>query len=84
MSEIIDLEYCVTCPLCGKISQKTYMIDSNVKCSRCGYHYLIHVADGITITMDASCLERMGGRKKMLTYAKALEKLKMEMALAEG
>jgi len=54
MREKVKMEYCVTCPKCGKVVQKTNATDSVVLCPRCSYEYYVYVGEGITVEIEAS------------------------------
>ena len=69
-----DVEYCVTCPKCGRVNQKTFKTDSIIKCAKCGYSYYTYIDEGVAISIDASRFES-GSRKTILYYARELKKL---------
>lgn len=75
MSKELDDQYCVTCPKCGRVSQKTYITDSKIKCSRCGYHYYVHMGNGVSVIMEASRMEGGKPQENLLAYVRALESL---------
>ena len=78
-----DAEYCVTCPKCGKVIQKTFKTDSFIKCSKCGYDYYTYVDEGVAISVDSSKYVSTNIRKTILLYARALTKLKKDTVLAD-
>ena len=55
MSE--ELGYCVTCPKCGRIHQKSISTESIIVCNRCGYKYYVFMNKGITVEMSATSAE---------------------------
>ena len=71
-----DEEYCVTCPKCGLVIQRTFITDSIIKCSRCKFEFYTYINDGVAIALDATKMEGTRSRKILLTYAKALSKMK--------
>lgn len=71
-----DEEYCVTCPKCGRVIQKSFTTDSIIKCSKCSYEFYAYISDGVAIAMDAAKIDGRGYRKRLLTYVQALSNLK--------
>lgn len=77
-----DAEYCVTCPKCGKVIQKTFKTDSFIKCSKCGYNYYTFVDDGVAVSVDSSKYVD-NTRKTILLYARTLTKLGKNKVLTD-
>ena len=69
-------DYCVTCPKCGLVIQRSFTTDSIIKCSRCKFEFYAYINSGVAIALDAAKLEGTRSRRMLLTYAKALSKLK--------
>lgn len=51
MSEAID-DYCVSCPKCGRIHQKSTLTDSIITCVRCSCQYRAYVRDGVVLEIS--------------------------------
>ncbi|SCW39998.1 hypothetical protein SAMN05660484_00843 [Eubacterium ruminantium] len=78
-----DAEYCVTCPKCAKVIQKTFATDSFIKCPKCGFDYYSYVNDGVAISVDRSKYVSDNTRKTILLYARALTKLEKDHVLTD-
>ena len=75
MSDTRGPGYCVTCPRCGKVHQKSYATDSIILCTRCGYEYYVYLKNGVTVEMAASQLENKQFLERLKVFAKALDEL---------
>lgn len=75
MSDTRGPGYCVTCPKCGKVRQKSYATDSIILCARCGYEYYVYLKNGVTIDMAVSHLENNQFLERLKVFAKALDEL---------
>jgi len=73
-----DVEYCVTCPKCGKVIQKAFSTDSFIKCSRCGFDYYTYINEGVAISVDTSKFGEVKSRKTIMLYAREFKRLKTE------
>ena len=75
MSETRGLGYCVSCPKCGKVHQKSFATDSIIVCTRCGYEYYVYLKNGVSIEMSASQLESKQFFGRLKSFAMALDEL---------
>lgn len=42
----------VTCPVCGKVTQKSFFTYSEVKCQRCRKKLIAYADQGVVVSMD--------------------------------
>ena len=70
MSE--ELGYCVTCPKCGRIHQKSISTESIIVCNRCGFKYYVFLNKGITFEMPATNAEDEKSLERLRKYLLAL------------
>lgn len=54
--------YCVTCPDCGRMQQRSNTTESFIVCSRCNFEYYVYMNHGIIIEMP---LDKAGDEEKM-------------------
>ena len=66
MSE--ELGYCVTCPKCGRIHQKSISTESIIVCNRCGYKYYVFLNKGITVERSATNAEDEKSLERLRKY----------------
>ena len=70
-----DAEYCVTCPKCGKVNQKTFKTDSFIKCGKCGHNFYSYVDEGFSVSVDTAKYGTGKARNTILLYAKAFSNI---------
>jgi len=70
-----DAGYCVTCPKCGKVHQKSFSTDSIIQCPRCGYEFYVYLKNGVKIEMSSSKLQRNRFYKRLQSFAASLDQL---------
>ena len=75
MSETRDPGYCVTCPKCGKVHQKSMATDSIIICTRCGYEYYVYLKNGVSIEMAASKLDSQKFFRRLKSFASSLDEM---------
>lgn len=56
---IDERKYCVCCPNCGRVMQKSYLTDSELQCSKCKTNYIALVKKGIVAVFDVDITEEV-------------------------
>lgn len=75
MNAAFEFGYCVTCPRCGRLHQKSTMTDSFIRCNKCAYEFYVYIKNGVLIEMPASQLESQLIATGLKSFAGCVERL---------
>ncbi len=51
---IDERKYCVCCPNCGRLTQKSYLTDSELQCPKCKCNFMALVKNGIITVFEVN------------------------------
>ena len=65
--------YCVSCPNCGRISQKSRETDSVIVCGKCKYEFYVYLKNGVSVSMSIDKMKSQPFYGRFRSFAVAID-----------